>query len=155
MTLLRKMSVKLLARDNITLKTRSVKRLARKRIKPSINALMGRENIDVPPVTELENDVVCSRSPCKTPTGDQLCVRFRCKPRAWSASVLALIKNRNKDQVTRSSRGLGWRIHGSVEDTKFSTNKELSLNAAHRQVSHPVIPHAGEPFLLRSCGDMN
>ena len=26
------------------------------------------------------------------------------------------------------SRGLGWRIHGSVEDTKFSTNKQLSLS---------------------------
>jgi hypothetical protein len=48
----------------------------------------------------------------------------------WSASVLALIKNRNKDQVTRSTPRTG-------------------------KVSHPVIPHTGEPFLLRSCGDMN
>ena len=26
------------------------------------------------------------------------------------------------------SRGLGWRIHGSVEDTKLSTNKQHSLS---------------------------
>ena len=28
----------------------------------------------------------------------------------------------------RRSRGLGWRIHGSVEDTKLSTNKQHSLS---------------------------
>jgi len=26
------------------------------------------------------------------------------------------------------TRGPGWRIHGGVEDTKFSTNKQLSLS---------------------------
>ena len=28
------------------------------------------------------------------------------------------------------SRGLGWRIHGSVEDTKLSTNKQHTLSQA-------------------------
>jgi len=31
------------------------------------------------------------------------------------------------DPNTFRSRGLGWRIHGSVEDTKLSTNKQRSL----------------------------
>ncbi len=30
--------------------------------------------------------------------------------------------------TTNASRGLGWRIHGSVEDTKLSTNKQHSLS---------------------------
>jgi len=31
-------------------------------------------------------------------------------------------------QQHHRSRGLGWRIHGSVEDTKLSTNKQHSLS---------------------------
>ena len=30
--------------------------------------------------------------------------------------------------LTCQSRGPGWRIHGSVEDTKLSTNKQHSLS---------------------------
>ncbi len=34
------------------------------------------------------------------------------------------------------SRGLGWRIHESVEDTKLSTNKQHTLSCA----PHPARP---------------
>ena len=40
---------------------------------------------------------------------------------------------------TCESRGLGWRIHGSVEDTKLSTNKQHSLSYHHAFAS---------PFLI-------
>jgi hypothetical protein len=32
------------------------------------------------------------------------------------------------DKEHNLSRGLGWRIHGGVEDTKLSTNKQHSLS---------------------------
>jgi len=42
-----------------------------------------------------------------------------------------------------SSRGLGWRIHGSVEDTKLSTNKQHSLSPqdmpTEQRISSPGI----------------
>jgi hypothetical protein len=34
------------------------------------------------------------------------------------------------------SRGLGWRIHESVEDTKLSTNKQLSLSHPQLRLFH-------------------
>ena len=34
------------------------------------------------------------------------------------------------DPCDKVSRGLGWRIHGSVEDTKLSTNKQHTHSAA-------------------------
>ena len=36
------------------------------------------------------------------------------------------------------SRGLGWRIHGSVEDTKLSTNKQHSLSPLSPSHAHTV-----------------
>ncbi len=44
------------------------------------------------------------------------------------------------------SRGLGWRIHESVEDTKLSTNKQhtqtLSLVLANSRTSTPPLYHS-------------
>jgi hypothetical protein len=43
--------------------------------------------------------------------------------------VSACVHTYTKPQTSSTrSRGLGWRIHGSVEDTKFSTNKQHSLS---------------------------
>jgi hypothetical protein len=53
MTLQRKRSVNWLLRESTILHIKSQKRLIRKRIKPSINALMEREKVAVPPVMEL------------------------------------------------------------------------------------------------------
>ena len=40
----------------------------------------------------------------------------------------AWVHTNTKPQISSTrSRGLGWRIHGSVEDTKLSTNKQHSL----------------------------
>ena len=41
----------------------------------------------------------------------------------------AWVHTNTKPQISSTrSRGLGWRIHGSVEDTKLSTNKQHSLS---------------------------
>jgi hypothetical protein len=41
----------------------------------------------------------------------------------------AWVHTNTKPQISSTrSRGLGWRIHGSVEDTKLSTNKQLTLS---------------------------
>jgi len=43
--------------------------------------------------------------------------------------VNACVHTYTKPQTSSTrSRGLGWRIHGSVEDTKLSTNKQPSLS---------------------------
>jgi hypothetical protein len=40
----------------------------------------------------------------------------------------ACVHTDTKPQISSTlSRGLGWRIHGSVEDTKLSTNKQHTL----------------------------
>ena len=45
--------------------------------------------------------------------------------------VNACVHTYTKPQTSSTrSRGLGWRIHGSVEDTKLSTNKQHSLSAS-------------------------
>ena len=50
------------------------------------------------------------------------------------------------------SRGLGWRIHGSVEDTKLSTNKQHSISTVLTAVKKNKQPtHTpGGPGRLRS-----
>ena len=41
----------------------------------------------------------------------------------------ACVHTYTKQQTSSTrSRGPGWRMHGSVEDTKLSTNKQLSLS---------------------------
>ncbi len=47
------------------------------------------------------------------------------------------------------SRGLGWRIHGSVEDTKLSTNKQHSLSQRERQAHVRVQAHVRLQSLRR------
>jgi hypothetical protein len=53
------------------------------------------------------------------------------------------------------SRGLGWRIHGSVEDTKLSTNKQhthtlsLSLSLSLHTHTHTHTPAETPP--RRGC----
>ena len=43
--------------------------------------------------------------------------------------VNACVHTYTKPQTSSMrSRGLGWRIHGSVEDTKLSTNKQHTLS---------------------------
>ena len=43
----------------------------------------------------------------------------------------ACVHTYTKPQTSSTrSRGSGWRIHGSVEDTKLSTNKQHSLSEA-------------------------
>jgi hypothetical protein len=45
----------------------------------------------------------------------------------------ACVHTYTKPQTSSTrSRGLGWRIHGRVEDTKLSTNKQHSLSLAAR-----------------------
>jgi hypothetical protein len=56
--------------------------------------------------------------------------------------VNACVHTFTKPQTSSTrSRGLGRRIHGSVEDTKLSTNKQhsLSLLACRRALSRPCI----------------
>jgi hypothetical protein len=50
-------------------------------------------------------------------------------------------------QMTYTSRGLGRRIHGSVEDTKLSTNKQqsLSLSAENPHADGSAAPGARPP----------
>ena len=52
-----------------------------------------------------------------------------------------------KTSSTRS-RGLGWRIHGSVEDTKLSTNKQHSLS-----LSIPKDPRAASDIMCITLGN--
>ena len=62
-------------------------------------------------------------------------------------------------------RGLGWRMHGSVEDTKLSTNKQHALSAlrslthtapshhklTHQNVSHPKPKTLNPKFQTLHC----
>ena len=48
--------------------------------------------------------------------------------------VNACVHTYTKPQTSSTqSRGLGWRIHESVEDTKLSTNKQHSLSLVQRE----------------------
>jgi hypothetical protein len=48
--------------------------------------------------------------------------------------VNAWVHTYTKSQTPSTrSRGLGWRIHESVEDTKLSTNKQHTLSGAKNQ----------------------
>jgi hypothetical protein len=47
--------------------------------------------------------------------------------------VLGRMLQKQRPQISSTrSRGLGWRMHGSVEDTKLSTNKQHSLSRCRR-----------------------
>ena len=55
----------------------------------------------------------------------------------------ACVHTYTKPQTSSTrSRGLGWRVHGSVEDTKLSTNKQHSLSFL---VLAPNCPHFSVP----------
>jgi len=70
--------------------------------------------------------------------------------------VNACVHTYTKPQTSSTrSRGLGRRIHGSVEDTKLSTNKQLSLSFSvvgrmrqHRQLYLILIGHDKHWVLL-------
>ena len=73
--------------------------------------------------------------------------------------VNACVHTYTKPQTSSTrSRGLGWRIHESVEDTKLSTNKQHTLTQSKVAPGSPVgRRHLGEHDgarllgLLRSC----
>jgi hypothetical protein len=49
----------------------------------------------------------------------------------------AWVHTDTKPQISSTrSRVLGWRIHGSVEDTKLSTNKQHTLSQRQNQDQH-------------------
>jgi hypothetical protein len=51
------------------------------------------------------------------------------------------VHTNTKPQISSTrSRGLGWRIHGSVEDTKLSTNKQHSLSHDGGVGQDPLAP---------------
>jgi hypothetical protein len=67
----------------------------------------------------------------------------------------AWVHTNTKPQISSTrSRGLGWRIHGSVEDTKLSTNKQhtLSCTGAHYQTP-PALRQRRLPSVIstRAC----
>ncbi len=60
--------------------------------------------------------------------------------------VNACVHTYTKPQTSSTrSRGLGWRIHGSVEDTKLSTNKQHSLSGWGRAVKNGLGPASAAP----------
>jgi hypothetical protein len=54
-------------------------------------------------------------------------VRELCARQIKRVAIERRTQKRNANVLI--GRGLGWRIHGSVEDTKLSTNKQHSLSA--------------------------
>jgi hypothetical protein len=53
----------------------------------------------------------------------------------------ACVHTDTKPQISSTrSRGLGWRIHGSVEDTKLSTNKQHTLSLYLYSISFLTVP---------------
>ena len=59
----------------------------------------------------------------------------------------ACVHTYTKPQTSSTrSRGLGWRIHESVEDTKLSTNKQHSLSPRHfDKLGYLLLPHVLGP----------
>ncbi len=57
-------------------------------------------------------------------------VNFEWAGRLRAESIRKRVDVGMLEQEDKSSRGLGRRIHGSVEDTKLSTNKQHSLSRA-------------------------
>ena len=47
-------------------------------------------------------------------------------------------KDETENDAPEGSRGLGRRIHGSVEDTKLSTNKQHTLSTKLKEVGVPA-----------------
>jgi hypothetical protein len=70
----------------------------------------------------------------KARTGCVSVARFAHQTAKCAITPRTRTRPRTMARLTRS-RGLGWRIHGSVEDTKLSTNKQHSLSAACVQES--------------------
>ena len=67
--------------------------------------------------------------------------------------VNAWVHTYTKPQTSSTrSRGLGWRIHESVEDTKLSTNKQHSLSLAQTESSLRKVVTVQDGF--EQCGHL-